>query len=49
MNDYLFVLIVIVAVLLAVGLRRLRTVKTGADFLVAGRSLSAAVLIFTLL
>lgn len=49
MNDYLLVLIAIVAVLLAVGLRRLRTVKTGADFLVAGRSLSAAVLIFTLL
>lgn len=49
MNDYVLILIAIVAALLLVSLSRLRTIKTGADFLVAGRSLSAAVLIFTLL
>lgn len=49
MNAYLIVLFVLVAGLLAVSLTRLHTVKTGADFLVAGRSLSAGVLVFTLL
>jgi len=49
MNAYVVVLVVIVAGLLTVSLTRLRTVKTGADFLVAGRQLSAPVLIFTLL
>jgi SSS family solute:Na+ symporter/sodium/proline symporter len=49
MSVYLLVLVIIVAALLAVSLTRLRSVKTGADFLVAGRSLSAGVLIFTLL
>jgi SSS family solute:Na+ symporter len=49
MNAYIVVLIIIVTALLAVSITRLRGVKTGADFLVAGRSLSAGVLIFTLL
>src|SRR5206468_6169126 len=40
---------VIVAVLLTVSILQTRTVKTKADFLVAGRSLPAFVLIFTLL
>jgi len=49
MNLYIIVLAIIVAALLAVSLNRMRTVKTKADFLVAGRSLPAVVLIFTLL
>src|ERR1700723_2084347 len=46
---YAIVLCAIVLGLLAVSLTRLRSVKTKADFLVAGRSLPAFVLIFTLL
>ncbi len=46
---YAIVLAIIVAVLLSVSLTKLRTVKTKADFLVAGRSLPAYVLVFTLL
>jgi SSS family transporter len=49
MNIYVVVLVVIVVVLLTVSISRLRTVKTKADFLVAGRSLPASVLVFTLL
>src|SRR5277367_1379411 len=49
MNLYIVILAIIVAALLAVSLNRMRTVKTKADFLVAGRSLPAIVLIFTLL
>ena len=48
-NLYVVVLAVIVVVLLSVSLTRLRTVKTKADYLVAGRSLPAYVLVFTLL
>jgi SSS family solute:Na+ symporter len=48
-NLYVVVLAVIVVVLLTVSLTRLRTVKTKADYLVAGRSLPAYVLVFTLL
>jgi SSS family solute:Na+ symporter/sodium/proline symporter len=46
---YAIVLVVIILGLLTVSLTRLRSVKTKADFLVAGRSLPAFVLIFTLL
>jgi SSS family solute:Na+ symporter/sodium/proline symporter len=46
---YVAVLVVIVAVLLAVALYRTSLVKTKADYLVAGRSLPAVVLVFTLL
>src|ERR1700721_3106229 len=46
---YAIVLCAIGLGLLAVSLTRLRSVKTKADFLVAGRSLPAFVLIFTLL
>src|SRR5579871_4699551 len=46
---YVIVLAIIVIVLLSVSLTKLRTVKTKADFLVAGRSLPAYVLVFTLL
>jgi SSS family solute:Na+ symporter/sodium/proline symporter len=46
---YIIVLIVIVVALLAVALYRTSLVKTKADYLVAGRSLSAVVLVFTLL
>jgi solute:Na+ symporter, SSS family len=46
---YIAVLAVIVAVLLAVALYRATRVKTKADYLVAGRSLPAAVLVLTLL
>ena len=46
---YAIVLVAIVLGLLAVSLTRLSKVKTKADFLVAGRSLPAFVLIFTLL
>lgn len=49
MNLYVVVLGIIVAVLLVVSLSRIRKVKTKADFLVAGRSLPAYVLVFTLL
>jgi solute:Na+ symporter, SSS family len=46
---YVVVLVVIVAVLLAVALYRTSRVKTKADYLVAGRSLPAVVLVLTLL
>jgi SSS family solute:Na+ symporter/sodium/proline symporter len=46
---YSVVLIIIVVALLAVALYRTSLVKTKADYLVAGRSLSAVVLVFTLL
>jgi solute:Na+ symporter, SSS family len=46
---YAIVLGVIVVTLLTVSLTRMRKVKTRADYLVAGRSLPAFVLVFTLL
>src|SRR5580698_8818263 len=49
MNLYAIVLGLIVLTLLGVSLARVRKVKTKADFLVAGRSLPAFVLVFTLL
>src|SRR6201991_1622078 len=49
MNLYVAVLAAIVLTLLTVSLARLGKVKTKADYLVAGRSLPAFVLIFTLL
>ena len=49
MNLYAIVLGLIVIVLLGVSLARVSKVKTKADYLVAGRSLPAFVLIFTLL
>ncbi|HUZ93556.1 MAG TPA: sodium:solute symporter family protein [Edaphobacter sp.] len=49
MNLYATVLGIIVFMLLAVSLGSLRNVKTKADYLVAGRSLPAFVLVFTLL
>ncbi len=49
MNLYALVLGLITLTLLAVSLGRLGKVKTKADYLVAGRSLSAFVLVFTLL
>jgi SSS family solute:Na+ symporter/sodium/proline symporter len=49
MNVYAIVLAIIVVTLLAVSIGRLSKVKTKADYLVAGRSLPAFVLIFTLL
>ena len=49
MNLYGVVVGLIVLTLLAVSLSRLRQVRTKADYLVAGRSLPAAVLVFTLL
>lgn len=49
MNLYVLVLGLITLTLLVVSLGRLRKVKTKADYLVAGRSLSAFVLVFTLL
>src|SRR6201746_2776154 len=49
MNLYAIVLAVIVVTLLGVSLARLHTVRTKADYLVAGRSLPAFVLVFTLL
>jgi SSS family solute:Na+ symporter len=49
MSLYVVVLVAIVAGLLTVSLTRLGRVKTKADYLVAGRSLPAFVLIFTLL
>ena len=49
MNIYALVLGIIVVSLLGVSLARVSKVKTKADYLVAGRSLPAFVLIFTLL
>jgi SSS family solute:Na+ symporter/sodium/proline symporter len=49
MNLYAIVLALIVVTLLTVSLTRLGKVKTKADYLVAGRSLPAFVLVFTLL
>jgi SSS family solute:Na+ symporter len=49
MNLYVIVLGLIVLTLLTVSLGRLGKVKTKADYLVAGRSLPAIVLVFTLL
>ena len=49
MNLYSLVIGLITLTLLAVSLGRLSKVKTKADYLVAGRSLSAFVLVFTLL
>ena len=49
MNLYAIVLVVIVVTLLVVSLTRLGKVKTKADYLLAGRSLPAFVLVFTLL
>jgi solute:Na+ symporter, SSS family len=49
MNLYAVVLGLIVVTLLGVSLARVAKVKTKADYLVAGRSLSAFVLVFTLL
>jgi solute:Na+ symporter, SSS family len=49
MNLYAIVLGLIVLTLLVVSLARVSKVKTKADYLVAGRSLPAIVLIFTLL
>jgi SSS family solute:Na+ symporter/sodium/proline symporter len=46
---YVFVLVVIVVALLAVAIYRTTRVKTKADYLVAGRSLPALVLVLTLL
>src|SRR6516225_9857211 len=46
---YVVVLAIIVAVLLGVAIYRTTTVKTKADYLVAGRSLPATVLVLTLL
>jgi solute:Na+ symporter, SSS family len=49
MNLYAIVLGLIVLALLGVSVARLGKVKTKADYLVAGRSLPAFVLVFTLL
>src|SRR6201986_3537611 len=49
MTLYILVLCLIVLALLSVSLARVRTVKTKADYLVAGRSMPAFVLVFTLL
>ncbi|HEY4359166.1 MAG TPA: sodium:solute symporter family protein [Acidobacteriaceae bacterium] len=49
MNLYVIVLGIIVVTLLGVSIARLGKVKTKADYLVAGRSLPAFVLVFTLL
>jgi len=49
MNIYAITLAIIVLTLLTVSLTRLGKVKTRADYLVAGRSLPAFVLVFTLL
>ncbi|HEX6212616.1 MAG TPA: sodium:solute symporter family protein [Methylomirabilota bacterium] len=45
----LYAILAYLAVMLAIGYARSRRVKTGDDFLVAGRSLPARVLVFTLL
>src|SRR5450631_3852227 len=49
MNLYALILALIVGTLLTVSLSRLGKAKTKADYLVAGRSLPAFVLVFTLL
>jgi SSS family solute:Na+ symporter/sodium/proline symporter len=49
MSIYLAAIIVYLAILAVVGSLRSRKVQTGDDFLVAGRSLPARVLVFTLL
>jgi SSS family solute:Na+ symporter/sodium/proline symporter len=49
MSVYLITIIVYLSALVVVGLLRSRKVQTGDDFLVAGRSLPASVLVFTLL
>lgn len=49
MSIYLIAIVVYLAALAAAGFWRSRTVQTGDDFLVAGRSLPASVLVFTLL
>lgn len=49
MSMYLAAIIVYLGLLAAVGAMRTRKVQTGDDFLVAGRSLPASVLVFTLL
>jgi solute:Na+ symporter, SSS family len=49
MSIYLLAVIAYLAALSVVGVWRLKTVHTGDDFLVAGRSLPARVLVFTLL
>lgn len=49
MSIYLLAIVVYVGCLMAVGFWRSRTVRTGDDFLVAGRTLPARVLVFTLL
>lgn len=49
MSVYLFAVVAYLAVLTAVGVWRARAVRTADDFLVAGRSLPARVLVFTLL
>jgi len=49
LNLYVVVLAIIVIALMAVSLAQIRKVKTKADYLVAGRSLPAYVLVFTLL
>ncbi|HVJ05568.1 MAG TPA: sodium:solute symporter family protein [Candidatus Saccharimonadales bacterium] len=49
LNLYAVVLTVIVGALLTVSIWQMRKVKTKADYLVAGRSLPAYVLVFTLL
>ena len=48
-NLYAVVLTLIVAALLTVSMAQIRKVHTKADYLVAGRSLPAYVLVFTLL
>jgi SSS family solute:Na+ symporter len=49
MSIYLFAILVYLAALGAAGFWRSRTVRSGDDFLVAGRTLPARVLVFTLL
>src|SRR5690242_6613028 len=48
-NLYVLILAIIVIVLLTVSISRIHTVKTKADYLVAGRSLPSYVLVATLL
>ena len=49
LNIYVVVLAIIVLALMSVSIAQIRKVKTKADYLVAGRSLPAYVLVFTLL
>src|SRR5688572_5532660 len=49
MSIYLAAVVVYLVALAAAGVWRARSVRTGDDFLVAGRSLPARVLVFTLL